>query len=85
MVVAVVVITVVIVVIQSLSCIVPLVEIARFTPIFLQLFALHFFSWLDSGYGLYLNQSFMLPLPLNSSRSSVVILAFSYPLLQRMV
>ena len=64
------------VLIQFLSDIVPLAEIAGFTPFLLQLLALHPSTCLVSGHPPS-NQSSLSPLPLASIRSSLVILAFS--------
>ena len=70
------------VVIQFLSGVVPLTEMAGFTPFLLQLLALRPSTCLVSGYPPSSNQSSLSPLPLASSRSSSVDLAFSCHSLQ---
>ena len=72
---------VVVVVIQLLSVIVPVMEIARFTLVLMQFFTLHLYTLLDSGHPPSLNQS-LSSLPLASSASVLVVLAFSYHSLQ---
>ena len=67
----------VVVVIKFLSGVVPLVEMAGFTPFLLQLLALHPSTYLVSGHPLSSNQSSLSPLPPASFRSSSVVLAFS--------
>ena len=66
-----------VVVIQFLSGVVPLAEMAGFTPFPLQLLALRPSTCLVSGHPPSSNQSSLSPLPLASSRSSSVVLAFS--------
>ena len=70
------VVVVVVVVIQFLSGVVPLTEMAGFTPFLLQLLTLRPSTCLVSGHPPS-NQSSLTPLPLASSRSSSVVLAFS--------
>ena len=72
---------VVVVVIQFLSGVVPLTEMAGFTPFLLQLLALRPSTCLISGHPPSSNQSSLTPLPL-VSRSSSVVLAFSCHSLQ---
>ena len=69
------------VVIQFLSSVVPLTEVAGFTPFLLQLLALRPSTCLISGHPPSSNQSSLSPLPLAFSKSSVV-LAFSCHSLQ---
>ena len=71
-----------VVVIQFLSGVVPLTEMAGFTPFLLQLLALRPSTCLVSGHPPSSNQSSLSPLPLASSRSSSVVLAFSCHSLQ---
>ena len=73
---------VVVVVIQFLSGVVPLAEMARFTPFLLQLLALRHSTLLDAGHLSSSNQSSLSPPPLASPRSSSVVLAFSCQSLQ---
>ena len=77
-----VVVVVVIVVIQFLSGVVPLTEMAGFTPFLLQLLVLRPSTCLVSGRPPSSNQSSLSPSPLASSRSSLVVLAFSCHSLQ---
>ena len=70
------------VVIQFLSSVVPLTEMAGFTPLLLQLLTLCPSTCLVLEHPLSSNQSSLTPLPLASSRSSSVILAFSCQSLQ---
>ena len=72
----------VVVVIQFLSGVVPLTEMAGFTPFLLQLLALRPSTCLVSWHPPSSNQSSLSPLPLASSKSSSVVLAFSCHSLQ---
>ena len=72
----------VVVVIQFLSGVVPLTEMAGFTPFLLQLLALSPSTCLVSGHPPSSNRSSLSPYPLASSRSSSVVLAFSCHSLQ---
>ena len=74
--------TIVVVVIQFLFGVVPLTEMAGFTPFLLQLLALGPSTCLVSRHPPSSNQSSLSPLPLASSRSSSVVLAFSCHSLQ---
>ena len=65
-----------------LSGVVPLAEMAGFTPFLLQLLALRLSTCLVSGHPPS-NQSFLSPPPLAFSRSSLAILAFIFPLTSR--
>ena len=65
----------VVVVIQFLSGVVPLAEMAGFTPFLLQLLALRLSPLLNSGHPPFSNQSSPSPPPLASSRSSSLSLA----------
>ena len=69
---------VVVVVIQFLTGVVLLAEIAGFIPFLLQLLTLRLSTCLVSGHPPSLNQSSLSPLPLASSKSSSFIFAFSY-------
>ena len=73
-----------VVVIQLLSGNIPLAEMAEFTPFLLPLFTLHLSTIFDSGHPPSLNQSFLSSLPLASSTSSLVVLAFSCHSLQNL-
>ena len=73
---------VVVVVIQFLSSVVPLAEMAGFTPLLLQLLTLRPSTCLVSGHPPSSNQSSLSSLSLASSRSSSVVLAFSCHSLQ---
>ena len=69
-------------VIKFSSDVVPLAEMAGFTPFLLRLLALSLFTCQDSGHPPSSNQSSLSPLPLASSRFSSVVLAFSCHSLQ---
>ena len=71
-----------VVVIHFLSGVVPLTEMAGFTPFLLQLLAHRPSTCLVPGHPPYSNQSSLSPLPLASSRSSSVVLTFSCHLLR---
>ena len=71
-----------VVVIQFLFGVVPLAEMAGFTPFLLQLLALRLSTSLVSGHPSFSNQSSLSPIPLASFRSSSVVLAFSSHSLQ---
>ena len=73
---------IVVVVIQFLSGVFPLAEMAGFTPFLLQFLALRPSTCLVSEHPPSSNQSSLSPLPLASSRSSSVVLAFSCQSLQ---
>ena len=73
-----------VVVVQFLSGIVSLAEMGGFTPFVPQVFALYFSTLLDSGHPLSLSQSFLSPLSLASSRSSLLVLTFSCHSLQNL-
>ena len=72
-----------VVVVQFLSGMVPLAEMARFTPFLLQLLALRLSTCLDSGHPPSSNQSSLSPPLLASSRFSLIILAFYRHSLQK--
>ena len=63
-------------VLQFLSGVVPLTEMAGFTTFLLQLLALHLSTLLNSGHPPTSDQSSLSPLPLASSRYSSIVLAF---------
>ena len=74
--------SVVVVVIQFLSGVFPLAEMAGFTPFLLQFLALRPSTYLVSEHPPSSNQLSLSPLPLASSRSSSVVLTFSCQSLQ---
>ena len=75
-------VVVVVVVIQFLSGVFPLAEMAGFTPFLLQFLAPRPSTYLVSEHPPSSNQLSLSPLPLASSRSSSVVLAFSCQSLQ---
>ena len=66
----------VVVIVQILSSVVPLAEMAGFTPFLLQLLALRLCTLLDLKHPPSSNQSSLSPPPLASFRSFLVLLAF---------
>ena len=65
----------IVVVVQFLSSVVPLAEMAGFAPFLLRLLALSFSTCLDLGHPSSSNQSSLSPLPLALSMFSSVVLA----------